>query len=70
MTIQLKVPSIVCDGCADTITKAITELDSDAKVNVNVETKEVSTETSASESAVREAITAKGHTVVVPFRKG
>ena len=63
MTIQLKVPSIVCDGCADTITKAITELDSGAKVNVNVETKEVSTETSASESAVREAITAKGHTV-------
>jgi copper chaperone len=63
MAMQFKVPSIVCDGCADTITKAITELDSGAQVNVNVETKEVSAETSASESAVREAITAKGHTV-------
>jgi copper chaperone len=58
-----KVPSIVCDGCADTIIKAITELDAGAKVDVNVETKEVSAQTSASESAVREAITAKGHIV-------
>ena len=36
MAMQLKVPSIVCDGCADTITKAIIELDSGAQVNVNV----------------------------------
>ncbi|NEZ56248.1 heavy-metal-associated domain-containing protein [Adonisia turfae] len=63
MAMQLKVSSIVCDGCADTITKAITELDPGAKVNINVETKEVSAETSASENAVREAIAAKGHTV-------
>lgn len=63
MAMRLKVPSIVCEGCAETITKAISELDASAKVNVNIETKEVVAETSASDNAVREAITAKGHTV-------
>ncbi|PSN19864.1 copper chaperone [filamentous cyanobacterium CCP5] len=63
MTLQLKVPSIVCEGCADTITEAIQSLDSSSKVNVNIETKDVSAETSAAESAIREAIAAKGHTV-------
>jgi len=37
MAMQLKVPSIVCDGCADTITRAITELDAGARVNAKVE---------------------------------
>ncbi|NJL45649.1 MAG: heavy-metal-associated domain-containing protein [Leptolyngbyaceae cyanobacterium SM2_3_12] len=63
MALQLKVPSIVCDGCAETISKAITALDADAKVDVNVEGKTVSVETSAAESAVRAAIVEKGHTV-------
>ena len=63
MALQFKVPSIVCDGCAETVTKAIQSLDADAKVDINVETKDVSAETTASEEAIREAIAAKGHTV-------
>ena len=63
MTLHFKVPSIACEGCADTITQAIQALDADAKVDVNVETKAVSAETSATEAAVREAIASKGHTI-------
>ncbi|MEM1278561.1 MAG: heavy-metal-associated domain-containing protein [Cyanobacteria bacterium P01_H01_bin.152] len=63
MALQFKVPSIVCDGCAETVTKAIQSLDAGAKVDINVETKDVSAETTASEEAIREAISAKGHTV-------
>ena len=63
MTLQFKVPSIVCDGCAETVTAAITSLDTNAKVEINVETKDVSAETTASEESIRAAIAAKGHTV-------
>lgn len=60
---QLNVPSIVCDGCADTITKAIHTLDSSASVSVNIETKQVEIDTQADESAIKEAIAAAGHDV-------
>jgi copper chaperone len=63
MALELKVPSIVCSGCVDTITKAIMDLDSSASVKSDLETKTVSVETTASEAAVKEAITKIGHTV-------
>ena len=63
MTMQFKVPSMKCDGCAEAVTEAIQSLDADAKVDINVETKDVAAETTASAEAVREAIAAKGHTV-------
>lgn len=54
---------MVCDGCAKTVTEAIQTVDSGAKVNVVLETKEVSVESQASLDAIKEAIAAKGHTV-------
>ncbi|PSN12264.1 copper chaperone [filamentous cyanobacterium CCT1] len=63
MALHLKVPSMVCDGCVETVTEAIKALDADAKVDINLETKDVNADTTASESAVREAITAEGYTV-------
>ncbi|MEO1593489.1 MAG: cation transporter, partial [Cyanobacteria bacterium J06632_22] len=41
MTTTLKVPSIKCEGCADTITKEIKVHDAEATVNVDVENKTV-----------------------------
>jgi len=35
MALKLKVPNIVCDGCAETITESITD-GTDAKVEVDV----------------------------------
>lgn len=63
MALELKVPTIVCNGCVDTITKAIMEVDSSASVKADVQTKSVSVETTASEAALKEAITKTGHTV-------
>lgn len=60
---QLKVPSIACSGCADTITKAIKNLESEADVQVDVEQKIVTVEAKASEESIKEVITASGHTV-------
>ena len=63
MAIQLKVPSIVCDGCAETITEEIKVHEPKANVKVDVEEKMVTVETGASEETIRQAITATGHTV-------
>ena len=58
MAILLNVPSIVCSGCADTITKAIKTVDSDATVNVDVAAKTVTVEAQASEESISQAVVA------------
>ena len=63
MPLLLKVPSIVCSGCGDTITKAIKTVESDAAVNVNVAAKTVMVEAKASEESIKQAVVATGHTV-------
>ncbi|MEL6352669.1 MAG: heavy-metal-associated domain-containing protein [Cyanobacteria bacterium J06627_28] len=64
MSMTLQVPSIKCEGCADTITKEIKVHDENAKVAVDVaqKTVEVNSET-LSESSVKQAITSVGHEV-------
>ena len=63
MAILLNVPSIVCAGCTDTITKAIQTVESEASVNVDVAAKTVTVEAKASEESIKQAIVATGHTV-------
>ncbi len=63
MAILLKVPSIVCSGCGDTITKAIKTVDSEASVNVDVAAKTVTVEAEASEESIKQAVVVTGHTV-------
>lgn len=63
MAMQLKVSSIVCNGCADTITKAIKNLESEAEVQVDMDQKIVTVKTTASEESIKEAIAAAGHTI-------
>ncbi|SKB11355.1 Heavy metal transport/detoxification protein [Planktothrix sp. PCC 11201] len=63
MTVEIKVTSIVCQACANTVTKAIKSLDAEADITINLETKIVSINGTPSETAIKEAITAVGHTV-------
>lgn len=63
MTLKLNVPSIVCQGCADTITEAITTVDDQAHVDVSIDAKTVTIESEAAEESFKEAIVATGHTV-------
>lgn len=62
-TLKLQVPSIVCEGCAKTITDVILTHESDAKVDVDMTAKTVSVETEASEESIKQMITSVGHTV-------
>lgn len=63
MALKLSVPTIVCEGCADTITEAITTVDSDAKVEVDVKTKTVTLESEAAPESFKQAIVATGHKI-------
>ncbi len=64
MSMTLKVPSIKCEGCADTITKEIKVHDANATVSVNMAEKTVNVDSETlSESSVKQAITAVGHDV-------
>lgn len=63
MALKLKVPSIVCAGCADTITESIITMEPDVKVDVDIQAKTVTVESAASEETIKQAITATGHTV-------
>jgi copper chaperone len=63
MTFELTVPNMACSACAETITKAVTAIDPVAKISADPATKQVSIETQADASAIKEAITAAGYTV-------
>ncbi|MDJ0590383.1 MAG: heavy-metal-associated domain-containing protein [Pleurocapsa sp. MO_226.B13] len=63
MTIELKVPSMVCDGCVSTVKDAILTHEPKAKVEIDLNTKQVSVDTEASEASIKQVITAAGHTV-------
>ena len=63
MALLLKVPNIVCDGCAETITETITTMAPDAKVEVDVQAKTVTVESAASEETIKQSIVAAGYTV-------
>lgn len=58
---QINVPSIECEKCADIITKAIHNVDPGATVRVDIEAKRVDVETSAPETSLRDAIVTVGH---------
>ncbi|MBD1938429.1 heavy-metal-associated domain-containing protein [Microcoleus sp. FACHB-68] len=63
MALKLNVPSIVCQGCADSITEAIKTIDPDASIQVDVPGKTVTLDSQAAEESFKQAITAIGHKV-------
>ncbi len=63
MTIQFKVPSIACEVCANTITKAIQNQQADAQVTVDIANKIVTVETGASEEVIKKLIEGAGHNI-------
>ena len=61
MKLQLKVPEMTCGGCVNTITKAIKTVDANAIVQGDPQTKIVSVETQAPETAIKAAIAQVGY---------
>ncbi|WP_330204607.1 heavy-metal-associated domain-containing protein [Cyanobacterium sp. Dongsha4] len=61
VNITLNVPSIACEVCAKTITKAIQNVDNIAEINVDVKTKMVNVTTQKAEEIIKQAILDAGH---------
>ncbi|MHC5729065.1 MAG: heavy-metal-associated domain-containing protein [Nostoc sp.] len=63
MAIKLKVTNIKGDDCAKKITKSIQTMESDAKVNVDVNAKTVTVESAASEESIKQIVQSAGYTI-------
>ena len=63
MTMKFKVPSMVCEGCTTTVKQAILTHEPNAKVEIDLNSKQVTVDTEASEESIKQVITAVGHTV-------
>ena len=57
---QFHVEEMMCGGCAKSVTKAITDLDKDARVETDPPSRTVNVETSASPAAVQKALAEAG----------
>lgn len=63
MNMELKVPSMACSACSDSIIKAIKAVDPNAEVQADPKTKLVNVETEKPETEIREAIASAGYPV-------
>ena len=63
MTLHFTVPDMDCGGCVRSITEAIHQLDATAKVDANLDSKDVSITGNADAKAYASAIEDAGFTV-------
>ena len=63
MKLELSVPTMVCQVCADNITKVIAGIDQEAKTVIQLESKQIIIDTQKSLSEVKNAIVEIGHEV-------
>lgn len=61
MSIQIKVPSMMCEACVKAISTEIKSNLPEAKIEANLENKMVTVDTNASKTAIAEMIAAAGH---------
>lgn len=62
---QLHIANMTCGGCARGVTASIKDIDADAKVDVDLATKMVSVETTASVDQITAALADDGFPAVV-----
>lgn len=63
MTLQLKIPDMACNTCAETISETIHTMLPDARIDIDFQSKIVTVETAASEESIKQAIVSAGFTV-------
>ncbi len=59
---EIVVPTIACQGCIDTLVKAITQLDKNAVVTGDVVTKKLQVNSTLDIAEIKLAIASTGHT--------
>jgi len=57
---QFRIENMTCGGCAKSVSRAITNLDPNAKVDATPASRTVKIETSVSQAQVQEALAAAG----------
>jgi copper chaperone len=60
---ELQVEGMTCGGCVRSVTKSVQSVDSNAKVDVDLQSKKVRVDTQASLEAVTSAINDAGYEV-------
>lgn len=60
---ELQVEGMTCGGCVRSVTKSVQSVDSNARVDVDLQGKKVHVDTGASLEAVRSAISDAGYEV-------
>ncbi|MDA0276278.1 MAG: heavy-metal-associated domain-containing protein [Proteobacteria bacterium] len=60
--IEFKVPDMTCGHCASTITKAVKELDTGAKLDISLAEHRVRVDSKATREALQHAIAEAGYT--------
>jgi len=58
---ELNIADMSCGGCVSSITEALQQLDAEATVVADLETRNIEVSTNASEQQVREALSAAGY---------
>jgi copper chaperone len=58
---ELNIADMSCGGCVSSITGALQQLDAEATVVADLETRNIEVSTQASEQQVREALSAAGY---------
>jgi copper chaperone len=61
LMLEFKLPAMTCGHCATSVTQACHEVDPGARVEVNLDTKQVLVETAQDRAAFAEALTEAGY---------
>ena len=59
--LEFKLPDMSCGHCAGTVTKAVKQVDPQAKVDVDLQTKQVKVESAEPREQFAEALTEAGY---------
>ena len=59
----ITVPDMACGACADTITRAVKEIDPAASINTNLDSKAVNISSDVHQETLTQAIKKAGYTV-------
>lgn len=62
-TLELTVTDMACNVCVEAITNAVQAIDTNASIDANTQTKQVTITTTVADTVVRDAIAAAGYTI-------
>ncbi|MCX2696450.1 MULTISPECIES: heavy-metal-associated domain-containing protein [Ochrobactrum] len=63
--VTFSIPTMKCGGCAKSVTSALHEVDQAAKVTVDLDKKEITLDSVASEQQVLDALKAAGYPATI-----